>query len=90
MILLKLASQTSQIFSKVEKEDTNYYLCFYTKDNLLLEKFECVLEYTEDSFSFYTKATASTLPEVFKLGSGYFFNKHIIKIESKNKKVSHV
>ena len=91
LLNLNLAAQTSQICCKVEKENTNYYLCFYTKDNnKLIEKFECVLEYSEDPFTFYTKVIATKLPKVFKLGSGYFFNKHLIKTQSKNKKVSYV
>ena len=37
------------------------------------------LEFTKDPFNFYTKVIAAQLPKVFKLGSGYFFNKHLIK-----------
>ena len=89
MILLdlKLAAQTSQICCKVEKDiNQQYWLCFYNSNKQLLEKFECILEFTEDPFNFYTKVIATHLPKVFKLGSGYFFNKHLIKTQSKNKK----
>lgn len=86
LLNLKLIAQTSKIISKVEKDSNNhYYLCFYS-NNDLIEKFKCTLEFTEDPFNFYTKVIVIELPKVFKLGSGYFFNKHLIKTQSKNKK----
>jgi len=91
LLNLKLEAQTSPIYCKVEKDiNQQYWLCFYNSNNKLIEKFECILEFTEDPFNFYTKVIATKLPKVFKLGSGYFFNKHLIKTQSKNKKVSYV